>query len=206
MNTGRLGFRKATILLYTLLVGLGAKYEVKDLQISAASEYTAHQNFQDLVIGAEPYETEAKTLEIFDTEKLHEKGILPILLVIDNHNVFPVQILEKDIYLIDNNGTQQRPIPLMDVLLEISLKKPIAEYADKKNIDKLVKKDLRLDFEHKSFGEKLIGPGSSDHGIVFFRLPPEGKLEGHRLYFPEVINFQTRQALIFFEFDLVGPE
>ena len=205
MKTVRLGFREAA-LLCIVLIGVGAKYEVKDLQISPAHEYAAHQDFQDIVIGAKPYTTEAKTLEIFDTEKLYEKGILPILLVIDNHNVFPIQLLERDIYLIDSSGTQQRPIPFMDVLLEISLKKPVAEYANKKSIDKLVKKEMRLDFEHKSFGEKLIGPSSSDHGVVFFRLPADGKLEGHRLYFPEVVNFQTRQSMIFFEFDLVDPE
>jgi hypothetical protein len=191
------------LLLLAALVSLGAKYEFKDLQIRPADQYTAHLDFQNVVIGAFPCDTELKTLELFDTKKLHEKGFLPVLLVIDNNNVFPLQILERDIYLVDKGGRQERPIPYMDVLLEISLKKPITESLDKKQLDKIIKKEMRLDFEHKSFGEKLIGPNSSDHGVVFFRLPENGELEGYRLYFPEVVNFSEREALIFFEFDLV---
>lgn len=191
-------------LLILLSVGsVGAKYEVKDLQIRPAGEYSAHLNFQSVVIGAYPCETEVKTLELFDTKKLHEKGFLPVLLVIDNNNIFPIQILESDIYLVDRTGKQERPIPYMDVLLEVSLKKPITESLKKKQLDKIVKKEMRLDFEHKSFGEKLIGPNSSDHGVVFFRLPEDGELNGYRLYLPEVLNFSERKALIFFEFDLV---
>jgi hypothetical protein len=191
------------LLLGLIFVSLGAKYDVKDLQIGPAHEYTAHLDFQNVVIGAYPCTTEAKTLELFDTEKLHEKGILPVLLVIDNNNVFPIQVSEADIYLVDKTGQQERPIPFMDVLLEVSLKKPITESLDKKQLDKIVKKEMRLDFEHKSFGEKLIGPNSSDYGVVFFRLPQDGDLEGYRLYFPEVMNFSEREALVFFEFDLV---
>jgi hypothetical protein len=193
-----------SLLLFTALGGIAAKYEVKDMQIKPAREYSAHLDFQNVVIGAYPCDTELKTLELFDTEKLHEKGILPVLLVIENNNIFPIQILEPDVYLVNKDGKQERPIPYMDVLLEISLKKPIIESLDKKQIDKIVKKEMRLDFEHKAFGDKLIGPNATDHGVVFFRLPRDGNLEGYRLYMPEVINFSEREALIFFEFDLVG--
>jgi hypothetical protein len=194
---------KYLLLILMALGSLGAKYEVKDLQIRPANEYEAFLDFQDVIIGAFPCNTELKTLELFDTEKLYEKGILPVLLVIDNNNIFPIQILEQDIYLVNKGGQQERPIPYMDVLLEISLKKPITESLDKKKLDKIVKKEMRLDFEHKSFGEKLIGPNSSDYGVVFFRLPEDGNLEGYRLYFPEVVNFSEQEVLIFFEFDLV---
>jgi len=195
---------RLSLLIIATVVALGAKYEVKDLQIRPAKDYPAHLDFQNVVIGAFPCDTEAKTLELFDTDKLHQKGFLPILLVIDNNNVFPIQISEPDIYLVDENGRQEPTVPHMDVLLEISLKKPITESLDKKQLDKIIKKEMRLDFEHKSFGEKLIGPNSSDHGVVFFYMPVDGNLKGYRLYFPEVVNFSERQALIFFEFDLVG--
>jgi len=192
------------LLLFSAVATIGAKYEVKDLQIKPAKQYAAYLDFQDVVIGAFPCETEVKTLELFDTQKLFEKGILPVLLVIDNNNVFPIQISEADIYLVDKNGKRERPVPYLDVLLEISLKKPIKESLSKKQLDKIVKKEMRLDFEHKSFGEKLIGPNSTDHGVVFFRRPEDGNLEGYRLYFPEVVNFSEREVLIFFEFDLAG--
>jgi hypothetical protein len=197
-------FFRLSLLIIATVFAIGAKYEVKDLQIRPAKDYPAHLDFQNVVIGAFPCDTEAKTLEFFDTDKLHQKGFLPVLLVIDNNNVFPIQISETDIYLVDENGKQEPTVPYMDVLLEISLKKPITESLDKKQLDKIIKKEMRLDFEHKSFGEKLIGPNSSDHGVVFFYMPVDGDLEGYRLYFPEVVNFSERRALIFFEFDLAG--
>jgi hypothetical protein len=196
------------LLMVAALAAVSARYEVKDLHIRPAAEYTVFQDFQNIVIAAYSCETKGKTLEMFDTEKLHEKGILPVLLVIENGNEFPIRIDEADIYMIENTGIRQRAIPYVDVLLEINLKDPVSYKSGQKQLvlNKVVKKEMRLDFEHKSFGEKLIGPLSSDHGVVFFRLPQGGNLQGTRLYFPEVINVTQGEPLVFFEFDLLTSE
>ena len=202
--------RKAVLLTLASLIPalsgldpvLAAKYEVKVLNVRRAAEYAAHQDFQNLVIGADCGNTLIKSQEFFDTDKLLEKGFMPVLVVVENNNTFPVQIFSEEIYLLDPEGTRVAPLPYLDVLLEISLKKPLASYSSKTNMQKIIKKEMQQDFEHKAFGEKLIPPGASDHGIVFYRLPERGDLKGYRLYLPEVLNFSENEPLIFFEFDL----
>lgn len=192
-------------LLCVLLVGVPfviAKYEIKELEVRAPVDYAAHQAFQNLVIGAYPCNTKDKAKEVFDTDKLFEKGLMPVLIVVQNDGVVPVQLDERDIFLVDLDGQRDPPIPYTDVLLEISSKKSKSNMPNIKDLQKLVKKEMLLDFEHKAFGEKLIAPGSTDHGVVFYRLPPQGNLEGFRLYFPEILNVSTHERLMFFEFDL----
>ena len=54
-----------------------ARYKIKEIQVKSAREYAAHQDFQNILIAAYPCETEAKTLELFDTKKLYEKKSCP---------------------------------------------------------------------------------------------------------------------------------
>ena len=181
-----------------------AKYKIKDLQVKAAREYPAHQDFQNLVIGAHPCTTQETVQELFDTSKLHEKGIMPVLIVVENNNEFPIRLYEGSIFLVDPLGRRNPIIPFTDVLLEISLKRPASTHPTRKELllQQAVGKEMYLDFEHKSFGERLIAPHGSDQGVVFFRLPVDGILTDHRLYFPDVVDFSTLESLMFFEFDL----
>lgn len=194
----------AFVPLSSLLV---AAYTIKDLQLRPASEYASHQSFQGISIGALPYTTDEKIQEIFDTDKLRQHDLLPVLIVIDNENEFPIGLSEDQIFLVDSANSQYAPIHFTDVLLEINLDKPLSAYSSRKEIllRKNVKKEMFLDFEHKSFQEKLIAPLSSDYGIVFFRVAQGSKLQGFRLYFPEVVNIVTEEPLMFFEFELKEP-
>lgn len=185
-----------------------AKYKIRKIQLKPAKEYSAHQDFQRIVIGAYPCDTEARILELFDTKKLHEKEIMPILVVVENNNDFAIRLHERDIFLIDTDGTNRPAIPFTDVLLRISSKKPLSGYpTDPRDLRRAVRsKEMLQDFEHKTFGERLIPPHDSDSGVVFFDLPEEGILAGTRLYFPAVFNLTEDSQLIFFEFELIQGE
>jgi len=195
--------RLSALLVAALAVSplLGFKYKIKDLQIRPAREYASFQDFQNLVIAAYPYSDQERVDQIFDTDKLIEKGFLAILVVIENNNSFPVQIQDKDIYLVDSRGQRERRLHYSDVLLSVSLDKPPSAYSPK-DLQRKVDKQMRIDFEHKAFVERLVAPNSSDYGIVFFKLPEEGDLEGYSLYLPQIVNFSTQELLIFFEFEL----
>ena len=173
-------------------------YKAKEISVKPALEYDARQNFQNIVISAYPCETKEKTLEIFDTDKLHEKGILPVLIVVNNSNDFAVRIHEEDIFLVGGEEDHASTIPYLEVLLHITLKNR-ASYSTtpEELIKKKVDRKMVIDFEHKAFGERLIGPNSSDHGVVFFWLPSVGNLAGLRLYFPEVVNLEEGESLFF---------
>lgn len=190
----------------TLLVSVdawAAKYKIKEIEPLPASSYPAHQNFQNVVIGVRPYATEAQAAELFDTKKVHEKGFLPVLIVVENNNDFAIQLSGSEVYLGLDDGTNVPTVPMGEVLLEISLDKPLSSYSTRKEIllRQVVKPEMYMDFEHKNFGEKLIAPHSSDYGVVFFPLP-EDDLSKCRMYFPEVVDLSSDETLMFFEFPL----
>ncbi|MDA2928186.1 hypothetical protein MYX78_13330 [Acidobacteria bacterium AH-259-G07] len=183
---------------------LWAKYKIRDIQVKPAEQYSAHQAFQNIVIAAHPCETQAKTLELFDTDKLRKKGILPVLVVVENNNDFAIRIHERDIFFVDQDGTNLPSIPYPEVLLHITLKKSLSDYSTRPEllVRQVVDRKMIMDFEHKAFGEKLVAPGSSDYGVLFFWLPEEGDLAGRRLYIPEILDVTNGAQLMFFEFEV----
>lgn len=193
----------ACLLLAALSAGfIEAKYKAKPLPLRPAAQFSAHQDFQKIVMGAFPAAAKEDVKKLFDTDKLHEKRILPVLLVIENNNEFPIQIDGSEIFLIEPDGSKQSPVSFLDVLLKIGKEKPRSNYSDKRDlVQKAVKKEIFADFEEKAFLRKQIDPGKSDHGVLFFMVPYDG-LKGTSLYLPEVINVRDQEALIFFEFEL----
>ncbi len=194
------------IVLFASASPLCAWYKAKEIQIKPAKKYTIHQAFQNLVIAAYPLETEKKTLEIFDTKKLHESNYMPVLIVIENNNDFAISLNESDILLLDAEGEQESRIPFVNILLQISRKKSKNPYPDPSDLSNIKDQKMLADFERKAFGEKMIAPHDKDYGVVFYRLPVNGNLEGFRLYLPEISNVGNDEPLMFFEFELDGAE
>ena len=196
------------LISFTLLFchsSLLAWYKAQDIQIKAAKEYIAHQEFQKLIIAAYPCGTEKKTLELFDTKKLHKHYYMPILIVIENHNDFAITLDESEIVLLDPDGGQEHPIPFEDVVVRIDQKKSKVPFPTG-DLSRVKDKKLLADFERKAFGEKMIAPHDKDYGVVFYRLPADGDLGGYRLYLPQILNLSNDEPLMFFEFALDGVE
>ncbi len=203
--------RRIWIVASAVLLGLfgsavAGKYKALDLEVEAAADYPAHQDFQNVVIGARCFATDEEIREVFDTKKLFEKGIMPVLVVIENNNEFALRVDARDIFLVDAGGETVSPLSPTDVLLAITLKKPITSYSTQREIllRRSVQPKMMSDFQRKVFGEKLIPPRESDFGIVFFPLPEDGDLSGLRLYLPEVENLTEGEDLMFFEFELAS--
>ncbi len=201
---------KARIVLLCLLSWatqaalVAGKYKAKDIEVRPAGEYPAHQDFQNVVIAAECYTTQEEILQVFDAKKLYEKEIMPVLVVVENRNEFALRIDGRAIYMVDENGASTPALDPVDVLLSITLKKPLSSYSTKREIllQRSVEPKMFSDFQRKVFDEKLIPPHGSDFGVIFFRLPENGDLAGKRLYLPEVENLTEGEELMFFEFDL----
>ena len=194
------------IVLFASTSPLSAWYKAKEIQIKPAKEYAAHQAFQNLVIAAHPCETEKKTLEIFDTKKLNQSNYMPVLIVIENNNDFAIGLDESDVLLLDAERGQESPIPFIKILVQISAKKSKSPYPDPSDVNRIKDKKMLADFERKAFGEKMIAPHNKDYGVVFYRLPRDGNLEGFRLYLPEIFNVGNDEQLMFFEFELEGAQ
>ncbi|MEE8349813.1 MAG: hypothetical protein V3R94_09600 [Acidobacteriota bacterium] len=183
-----------------------ARYRIKDLYIKPAEDYGAHQDFQNVIIGAYPYGTQGSTLELFDTETLHRRHILPVLVVVENYNDFAIRIHEQDVVLITQDGLRFPSLPYQVVLLHISNQPLTTDSTQPESLRRIVGKEMAMDFENKAFGEKQIAPGNSDFGVVFFWLPEIGNLPGSRLYLPDIVNLSEGEQLMSFEFELGRPQ
>jgi len=198
---GRLIALAILVLLFSVLYA----YKVKEFRPKPAKEYAAFQDFQNIVLAASPRLTEEGVMELFDTKKLLEKKIMPVVLVVENNNDFAIRLHESEVYLVGPDGARVRSIPFSEVLMKISGKRGavsgpsprpdviLRQIGDKKMVE---------DFEHKSFAEKLVAPHDSDYGVIFFPVPEDGSLAGSRLYIPEVYNITKDEPLMFFEFEL----
>jgi hypothetical protein len=187
----------------TVTVPILARYKVKELIVKPAADYNYRQDFQNIVIAAEAYLTQEETQELFDTKRLYERQIMPVLVVVQNNNDFAVRLRGDSIFFVDKNRTQFPPIPYEEVLLRISLNRKLSSQSTRRELLLHgVNRDMRLDFEHKAFGEKLIAPHESDHGIVFYPRPEDANLFGSRIFIPEIYNLTENEQLIFFEFPI----
>jgi len=117
-----------------------------------------------------------------------------------------VKVDEATIFLIVEDGSRKRTVSFLDVLLAIKLKKPRSNYSSSKEAlaKELAKEEMFNDFKHKAFGEKVIDPMSSDHGVIFYERPyeEEGDVSNFGLYLPEVFNSSEGEPLMFFELEL----
>ncbi len=186
---------------------LAAKYKVRTLQVKPAQEYEANSGPQSLTIAAWPADTLQKSLLLFDTKKVHEKNLVPILVVLENSNPFPVRLFGSDVLLILPDGTNVPPVRYTDAFNLAADKKSTSPGQGGANIVKLRNKNKEMysDFEHKDFGEKIIVPADSDYGVVFYWMPEGINISGTRLYLPKIENMSTGEGLMFVEFSLT-PE
>ncbi len=181
----------------------GKKYQVREIQIRPAAEYAAHQDFQGMVFAGQVFNTQESIQQIFDTKALFKHGIMPVLIVIENRNNFAVRIHSNDIFLIGPDNLQHRALKVEDVLISVAFDRPLSSAStNPRMVLGRINRKLSSDFEHKSFAEKLIAPGGSDYGVVFFTLLQGEALQGARLYLPEIHNITENEPLIFFEFEL----
>jgi len=188
------------ILAVCLCTAVLAKYKIKEFKPKPAKEYAARQDFQKIVIAADPRLSEPEVLELFDTKKLVEKLIMPVVIVVENNNDFAIRIRAEDILMVDSTGAQTVGMPYDEVLLRLTLKRHLGTYSGRKEIllQQVGDKNMVMDFEHKYFGEKLIAPHDSDYGVIFFDFPSTGDLSGTRLYIPKVHDITNDEPLMFF--------
>jgi hypothetical protein len=191
------------VIALTATIPILARYKAKEINLKPAKEYPYKQDFQKIVIAAQPYVTQEETQELFDTKRLYERQIMPVLVVIQNNNDFAIRLRGDSIYFVDKNRTQHPPIRYEEVLLRISLNRPLTTQSTRPEVLlQGVNRDMRMDFEHKAFGEKLIAPHESDYGIVFYPRPEDANLFGSRIFIPEIYNLTENEQLIFFEFSI----
>jgi hypothetical protein len=187
-----------------------AGYKSLKVKTEPAKSYPFHQQQGAITIAVDPYETREKIKTAFDLKELEQRGIVPIHIIISNDGKDPVAISGKDINLLDSNNRSFEPLPVEDVVRAIVYKEgprtsrnpsplPFPRRSGRRG-DAF---EIETDLTNKALRDLRVVPGGNSGGFVFFRLPNNRmKLEGYKVYIPEVRNLKTGQSLLFFEVDL----
>jgi len=135
---------------------------------------------------------------------------VPVHIIISNDGEDPIAISEQDINLLDSNNRSFEALPVDEVVRAIVYKEgprtsrnpsplPFPRGSGRRG-DAF---EVETDLTNKSLRDLRVSPRTNSGGFVFFRLPNNRmKLEGYKVYIPEIRNVKTRQSLLFFEIDL----
>jgi len=187
-----------------------AGYKSLKVKTEPAKTYPFHQQQGPITIAADPYETKEKIKTAFDLKELEQMGIVPVHIIISNDGEDPIAISGQAINLLDSNNRSFEALPVDEVVRAIVYKEgprtsrnpsplPFPRGSGRRG-DAF---EIETDLTNKSLRDLRVAPKSNSGGFVFFRLPNnQMKLEGHKIYIPEIRNVKTRQSLLFFEIDL----
>jgi hypothetical protein len=187
-----------------------AGYKSLKVKIEPANSYAFHQQQGSITIAADPYETKEKIKTAFDLKELEQMGIVPVHIIISNDGEDPIAISGQDINLLDSSNRSFEALPVDEVVRAIVYKEgprtsrnpsplPFPRGSGRRG-DAF---EIETDLTNKALRELRVSPRTNSGGFVFFRLPNNRmKLEGYKVYIPEIRNVKTRQSLLFFEIDL----
>lgn len=203
-------FSQFLLLFVCFCIPTIAGYKSLKVRIEPAKSYPFHQQQGGITIAADPYETKERIKTAFDLKELEQMGIVPVHIIISNDGEDPIVISGQDISLLDSNNRSIEPMPVDEIVRAVVYKEgprtsrnpsplPFPRGSGRRG-DAF---EIETDLTNKSVRDLRVAPRTNSGGFVFFRLPNNRmRLEGYKVYIPEIRNLKTRQSLLFFEIDL----
>jgi hypothetical protein len=188
----------------TLAAVLGLASDEQPFRAKPASEY-AHQTSEKVTVGAKTFNTEDLTAEAFGKKAdLLKYGVLPVLVVIENHRDKAIDIQNMLVEIVATDGRHGQPISPNDVLhLGENNKKPPKLGSSPLPIP-LPKKKNPLntpELIERAFSAKVVPANDSVSGFFYFEARPE---EGDSVYLSGIRDAKSSKELMYYEFSLGG--
>ncbi|MDP9171513.1 MAG: hypothetical protein M3N54_12915 [Acidobacteriota bacterium] len=172
-------------------------------QAKPASEYAHKQTSEKVTIAAQQFVTDEESKEAFGKLNPWRFGILPVLVVIQNDSPNAIRVDKiKFVYALPD-GTKIEATPAADLRYLMGAKAPktVAGPLGGIHMGKGSKNPLaEWEVEGRSFSAKMIPPGQSASGFVYFQAPTNSNASS--LYISGLVNASTSQDLYYFEVPL----
>ena len=199
-----------TVLLGTLFTGCSTM-KVTPLTTGSADSYTQHEQQNGVVVGIRPMTDKGEIKDIFKVNLLN-KGLLPILVVVENKSAAASFIVakEKIAVLCDATGassTSQRKAvksgtagTVVGITGAVLLGAgsvagaPFAIVGMKMASNATV---VQHNLADKEFYSRTLGPGEKAQGFVYFQYPKESPPAGNYHIMVELKNSATGEAVAF---------
>ena len=166
-----------------------------------ASSYKGAQTLEKITIAAVPYHTADLTKTAFGKVNPNTHGILPVLLVIDNGTGKAIRASDIVVEFVDLSNRHIESMAASDVVLFDGVQKvpkipgtgPSPIPLPKRNKNGPLK---TWEIEGRAFAAKLIPPGESASGFVYFQTSYR---DGSKLYLSGLEDAATGQEFFYSE-------
>jgi hypothetical protein len=193
--------------MFLIVTAVPAADKDKRFTVGPVSSYPGHQQFQNLRVAAVPFLTDEETKAAFGKVNPNKHGVLPVLLVFENATGKALKFdLQVNCLLPD--GGQVEATPARDVMFlelpkvqrgpnpaQIGMPIPIPRGMKKSPLN-------TPEIEGYAFAAKLLPPGESVHGFVYFQIPYR---KGLRVVLNGIFEAATGKELFFIEMPLDKP-
>lgn len=167
-----------------------------------AAAYPGHATQEKITIGVKPYNTDALAATAFGKVKPHSRGILPVLVVIQNDTGKPLRLELKAEFVTADMEHLDAMTPDDVVRFEGIQKRPgMRPPTAPIPIPRKVKKGPlnTPEIEGRAFNVKLLPPGESANGFFYFQA---SDIAGAHLYLTGIRDAASNQSYFYFEVPL----
>jgi hypothetical protein len=198
--------RFAVVLLASIVsIAVAADKEHEQLTVGPASSYPYKQSSEGVTIAADVYETGDKVKAAFGKHNPYDYGILPILVVIDNHSAKAIKVDHMQVeYDMPGHGkVESTPAGELRYLFGVKPPKtgtiplPIPGGPLGGHVKKGPLSDWEI--EGRAFAAKIIPPNDSASGFFYFQT---GHRSNSSLYLTGLEEAPTGRELLYFEISL----
>jgi len=197
--------RVALIVLLSIPAAIAADKDKGHFVPGPASSYPGHQTHEGITIAAVPFITEEQAKSAFGKVNPYERGILPVLVIVENGSGKALR-LDLTVQFVDRENHHLDAIPPEDVITYQAIKKPprigpttplpIPVPKSKKkgplNTPEIVNRALSV---------KLIPPGEKAYGFFYFQATYD---PGAKLYLNGLSNATNGKEYFYFDVPLDG--
>ncbi len=167
-----------------------------------ASSYPGHQTQDKITIAVKPYNTDELAASAFGKVKPHARGILPVLVVIQNDTGKALRLdLTAEFVTADREHVEAMP-PDDVVRFQGIQRRPGTKSSLPRlpGLSKAPKGPLNTpEIEGRAFLVKLLPPGESANGFFYFQAD---ELKGAQLYLSGIKDAASNQPYFYFELPL----
>jgi hypothetical protein len=169
------------------------------LQVGPASSYPCKQTVQEVTIAAEVYNDPDKMKAAFGKLDPRAYGVLPVLLIVANHSKQSIRLDEMKVEYIQPDRSRVEATPASEVKYLDAPRRPNLN-PRLPGISRSHKNPLTAwEIEGRAFSAKMLPPGESAHGFVYFQTVYR---PGSRLYITGLREASGGKELFFFEIPL----
>ena len=165
-----------------------------------ASSFSSKQASSGLVIAAEAFHRDELAAQAFGKLKLHDHGVLPVLLVLQNDSKKAIRLDSLKVEYIDAVRSKVEAIPASDVPYLKGPERPNFNPSPIPGLRRKKKNELAgPEIEMRAFAAKMLPPGESAHGFFYFQTR---HMPGAKLYVTGLTDAATGPELLYFDIPL----